>query len=99
MNLYLTFLVLIFLVGCSAAAGVAFLGYKWGAFAALEALAQNSPKWKAYVLSLLPPAAFALAFLFDVHLSRFAYQAFWVLTTPALIGTCFTYNHRSDSAF
>lgn len=99
MDLYIAFLVLVLVVGFSIAAMITFAGYKWGVFAALQALAQNSPKWKAYVLSLLPPATFALTFLFDAHLSQFAYKVFWVLATPALIGTCFKYNRGSYSTF
>jgi hypothetical protein len=75
------------------------LGYTWGKFAALKALAESSPKWKAYLVALLPPAAFAATLLLDGTLGPFAYQMFFALATPAAFGTCVRINHGSYSAF
>jgi len=67
-------------------------GYKWGSFSARQALAANSPKWKAYVLALIPPAAFAVGLHFDGEMARFAGRSFWSLATPAVLATCYKYN-------
>lgn len=75
------------------------LGYSWGKFAALKALAENSPKWKAYLVALLPPAAFAATLLLDGTLGPFAHQTFLALATPAAFGTCIRINHGSYSPF
>ena len=75
------------------------MGYKWGKFAALKALAEDSPKWKAYLLALLPPAAFAVTLLLDSSLGPFAGKLFCVFATPATIGTCVRINHAAYSAF
>ncbi len=92
MNLYVIYLAGVFSLAGLAAIGAAYLAYGWGRFAALKARSLESPKWKAYVLSLLPPAAFATSFLFDGQLSSVAGETFSALATPALIGTCFRYN-------
>ena len=97
MNLYVLSLVALLVIGLLGSGLVIFIGYKWGSFAALQALAENSPKWKAYFLALLPPAAFALTFLFDGSLQPFASETFWALSTPAVIVTCVQINQRSDS--
>ena len=99
MNLYVIFLIAAALAGLVGGAGLILAGYKWGSFAALQALAQNSPKWKAYLLAMLPPGGFALAFLMDANLSPFASEMFWTLATPAVIGACFKYNRGNYSTF
>ena len=99
MKLYVVYQILLLAGGLLFAAAVVYIGYKWGVFAALQALAQNSPKWKAYALALIPPTGFALSLLFDCHLSAFASQTFCALATPAMIGTCFKYNRASYSPF
>ena len=86
----------IFLTG---AAIVIWLGYRWGRYAALRAIVEDGPKWKAYVLALLPPAALAVALLFDGISEPFAYRTFCVLAVPALLGTCVRINHSSYSTF
>lgn len=93
-QIYVAFLVSLLVVGVLGVVALAYIGFRWGAFAALKARAQNSPKWQAYFLSLLPPAAFAVALLFDAKLSPHASQAFMALATPALMGTCRRYNRR-----
>ena len=67
-------------------------GYRWGAFAALQALRNHSPKWKAYCAALIPPAALATTLLLDAHLAPMAHGTFWAFATPAALGTCFRYN-------
>ena len=78
---------------------VLLLGYKWGKFAALKALAENCPKWQAYLAALVPAAAFAAALLVDGTLAVHVCQSFCILATPAAIGTCVRFNHGSYSAF
>ena len=99
MNAYLVFLIGVLIGAVLGAVAVIVIGYKWGTFAALQALAYNSPKWKAYVLALLPPAAFAVTLLFDGGWSAFAGQTFWALATPAVVGTCWKYNRGRYAAF
>jgi hypothetical protein len=97
MNLHVLFLVAGLVAGLLGTGLLVLLGYKWGTFAALQALARNSPKWKAYALALMPPAAFAVALLFDGSLEPFAGTVFWVLATSAAIGACVRINHSSHS--
>ena len=99
MSPYVLLVVVSLLAGLIGVALVVLLGYKWGKFAALQALAQNSPKWKAYALALLPPAALAVTLLYDGGLQPFAAETFWVLATPAAIGACARINHGSHSTF
>ncbi len=99
MNLHVLFLISGLAAGLIGAALVIWMGYRWGKFAALKAIAENSPKWKAYVLTLLPPAAFAIALLFDGTLEVFAYKSFCLLAVPAVLGACVRINHSSYSTF
>ncbi len=99
MDPYALLVIVCLLVGSTGVGLTVFLGYKWGKFAALQALAQDSPKWKAYVLALLPPAAFAVTLLFDGNLEPFAAETFWALATPAAIGACARINYGSHSTF
>ena len=88
------------LLTCLAGAAlVIWLGYRWGRYAALKAIVEDGPKWKAYVLALLPPAALGVALLFDGISEPFAYRTFCVLSVPALMGTCVRINHSSYSTF
>lgn len=97
-QIYVAFMVSLLVAGALGLLTLIYIGFRWGAFAALKARAQNSPKWQAYFLSLLPPAAFAAAFLFDGNLSPHASQAFMALATPAVMGTCLRYNRRGWAA-
>jgi len=84
----------IFLMASTWAVGavlVVLVGYKWGAYAASQALEAQSPKWKAYFLALIPPAAFALTLVFN-SMWPYAFQSFWALATPAVVATGFRYN-------
>ena len=99
MNLHVLSLCVGLVAGVLGAGIVVVLGYKWGTFAALKALAENSPKWKAYLLALVPPAAFAFTLLFDGTLEPFAYKTFCALAVPAAIGTCVRINHGTYSTF
>ncbi len=96
MPLYIVYLAAYLLGGVVAASVILLAGYLWGAFAGLQARVEHSPKWKTYLLVLLPPAALAAAFLADSDLSRFAVQVFLALAAPAFIGACLRYNrHRN----
>jgi len=87
-------------VGSTVAVGlVLMIGYQWGKYAAMTALAKNSPKWKAYALALLPPAVFAAAMFLDGTLQPVAGQTFLALATPASIGACVRINYGSFSPF
>ena len=85
--------------GVVGAALVIWLGYRWGRFAALKAMTENSPKWKAYLVALLPPVAFTVALLFDGAFEPFAYKTFCLLAFPVVLGTCVRINHSSYSTF
>lgn len=99
MNVYVAFVLATLAAAILFLSVVLVVGYKWGSFAALKALAQNSPKWKAYFLALVPPAAFAITFLFDGNLSPIAHKTFVLLATPAVIGTGLKYNRSSYLTF
>lgn len=93
-DLQVTYLFAGLLLGFLGGVAVMYLGYRWGCFAGLKARAQNSPKWQAYLVALLPPASFAFAFLFDPYLSGAAPETFMALAAPAAIGTCIRLNRR-----
>ena len=97
LQLYVGFLLGVLALGIIALAGAVVAGYRWGRFAATKARSQDGAKWQAYLLALLPPAAFALTFLLDGTLSPFAAQAFTGLAAPAAVGTCLRYN-RGEQA-
>ena len=99
MNMQLMFLTAGLLVVLAGVFLVVWMGYKWGKFAAFKAIAENSPKWKAYMLAVLPPAAFAVALLFDGTLEQFACKIFCGLAVPAMLGTCVRINYSSYSTF
>lgn len=99
MNGQLLFLAIGLAAGTLGATLILLLGYKWGKFAALKALAEDCPKWQAYLVALVPAAAFAAALLVDGTLITLACKSFWVLSAPAAIGACVRFNHGSDSAF
>ena len=92
MNPYLLFLIMALVGGVFGSIVVVLVGYKWGVFAAMQALAADSPKWKAYALAMIPPGAFSVAFHFDQSLAPFAFQTFCALATPAALGTFIRYN-------
>ncbi len=98
-TLYILFLAGAALGTLALAAGAILAGYKWGCFAAFKALAENSPKWQAYLLATLPPAGFAAAFGCGGDMAGLAWRAFCALAAPALIGACLSYNRSSYSAF
>jgi len=87
-------------IASALAFGLVFLaGYCWGKHAARTALAQDSPKWKGYVLALLPPATFAIALFVDGISQQLVGQAFLALATSATIGACMRFNDCSSSPF
>ena len=92
LHVYVLFLVAVLAGGALALGTLLVFGYRWGAFAALKARAQNCPKWQAYFLALLPPAAFAMAMLFDGSVSPMASRTFIALAAPSVLGTCLRYN-------
>jgi hypothetical protein len=96
-SIYVVFLIVALVAGVLALAGVWFLAFRWGSFAGLTARSQESPKWQAYLLALLPPCAFALTFLFDSNLARIAPEAFASLAMPAALGACLCYSRNQGS--
>ena len=74
-------------------------GYQWGKYAGRMALARDVPKWKAYMLALLPPAVFAAALMLDGTMHPVAGQTFLALAAPAAIGACVRFNQGSTSTF
>lgn len=82
------------------AIGIALLaGYQWGKYAGRMALARDNPKWKAYLLALVPPAMFAAALLVDGSLYHLAGEMFLALAAPATVGACVRFNYGSYSTF
>lgn len=92
MPIYVVYLAAYLLAGCLVTIAMLAAGFLWGAFAGLRARAERSPKWRAYFLVLLPPAALALAFLSDVCLAKLAPSVFLALAAPAFVGACLRYN-------
>ncbi len=74
-------------------------GYQWGRYAGKMALESDNPKWKAYLLALMPPAVFAAALLLDGALAPLVGQTFLALAAPAIIGACVRINYGSFSTF
>lgn len=67
-------------------------GYWWGKFTASEISHHHREKWRAYVVALVPAAAFALAFHFDRGASSMAGSAFFGLASPAIFGVLYGWN-------
>jgi len=64
-------------------------GYRWGRFAAYEVCCKGSAKWKAYVLALVPAAAFSLGIHFDQSVSSMAGGAFFAVAAAAVFGVLY----------
>ena len=72
------------------ACGLIAAGYKWGRFAALRTLTNGSAKWKAYLLALVPPLAFAITLGSANNFVSPSVIFLWV-AIPAAIGTRLRY--------
>jgi len=69
-----------------------YVGWRWGAFAARQALIAGSPKWKAYVVALIIPAALSAGLCSRADWVSIAAQIFLWMATPALIKASLRYN-------
>jgi len=69
-----------------------YVGWRWGAFAARQALMAGSPKWKAYVVALIIPAALSAGLCSRAGWVSIAVQIFLWMATPAFITASLRYN-------
>jgi hypothetical protein len=85
----------LFLILTSLACGatVAFVGHRWGAFAAAEAVKTNSTKWKAYTMALILPLTIAFVLFVEPHLSPFAFPTFSVMAAGATFAVLTRYHN------
>jgi hypothetical protein len=100
MNTQVLLLVMLSLFVAGFVCGGIFAGFRWGQFAATRASHDHASKWKAYLVSLLPPAAFSLSFHFDSMLSPLAGKAFFALAVASMLGVFLRWHSRrftSDS--
>jgi len=97
MGLYVTSFVLMSSGLALGVLGILLAGYRWGDFAAGELRAVNGSKWKAYIASLVPSAAFSLSFHFDPWLAPYAAQAFYVVASASLAGVFLRWHAKNLS--
>ena len=84
---------LFMLTSLACAATVAFVGHRWGVFAAAEAVKTNSTKWKAYAMALILPVTIAFVLFVEPHLSPFAFKTFSVMAAGATFAVLTRYHN------
>ncbi len=101
MGIWLALFIVLCLLLTLASLGLVAAGYRWGGFAASEVMRIPGSKWKAYVVAVLPAAAFSAAFHFDPSLAIFAGTAFFAVAVAAVFGCFVRWNikGRLDGSF
>lgn len=97
MGLYVTSFVLLSSGLALGVLGILLAGYRWGDFAAGELRAHNGAKWKAYVASMVPSAAFSLSFHFDPSLAPYAPHAFYLIASASMAGVFLRWHSKNMS--
>ena len=72
-------------------------GFKWGAFAAGEAVHSGSSKYLAYAVALLLPFTLCVLMASEPHLARWISKAFWVMAAGGSFGVFTRYHRLADT--
>ena len=63
-----------------------YAGFKWGIYSAGEAQRRGSKKYRAYALALFLPLILCTILVFEPHVSKWSFSAFWVIGSGAARG-------------